>query len=145
MKKTQDFPAQPYLFEDMAFQLFQGDALRAGGKCVVDKLLKLRRSLEGAEHLFVTQINDCISNIRSITRMSDHQREEAILWSIERSGATTYTEIAEDTRLAVSVVKEIVAELQERGRLARPRKHVVGSDRPNYMFKSTRAGIPEAG
>lgn len=120
------------------------DALRASAKAVIDKQLKLRRSLVGTEEIWLDEINRSIESIRSLSRLTDNQREELVLYSIERQGATTFDEIAGDTRLHVSVVKEIVAKLQADGRLRRPKKHVPLSGRSYHMFKSERQAIPEA-
>ena len=81
----------------------------AAAKAVIDKLLKVRRSLSPAEERFaLPKINFLIEEFRSLIRATPIQREEMVLYSIERSGATTETEISEDTRLHRTVVKDLV-------------------------------------
>jgi hypothetical protein len=140
-------PHQPWLFPDIALadSFVSDDDLRLAAKAVIDKELKVRRSLAGPELLFVDELNKLIEHIRSLSRLSDTQREELVLYSIERQGATTFDEIAGDTRLHVSVVKEIVEKLKTDGRLTTPKKYIPGSDRSYPMFKSSRQAIPEAG
>lgn len=117
----------------------------AAGKAVIDKLLKLRRSLSADEQRFgLPKVNQLIEELRSLIRATPSQREEMVLYAIERSGATTETEIAEDTRLHRCVVNEMVAALINRGVLYRVSRTVIGSDRPQFAIKSNRAKLPEA-
>jgi hypothetical protein len=138
--------SQPWLFPDIALAdtFVSDDDLRGSAKSVIDKLLKVRRSFLGTEEIWTDELNKAIELIRSLSRLSDNQREEAVLYSIERQGATTFDEIAGDTHLHVSVVKEIVEKLKTAGRLRTPKKYIPGSDRPYQMFKSSRLAIPEA-
>jgi hypothetical protein len=85
------------------------------------------------------KVNQLIEELRSLIRATPNQREEMVLYSIERSGATTETEIAEDTRLHRCVVNELVAALINRGILYRVSRTVIGSDRPQFAIKSNRA------
>ncbi len=118
----------------------------AVSKSVIDKILKVRRSLSAAEQEFaLPKINLLIEELRSMVRMTPTQREEQVLYSIERQGATTETEIAEDTRLHRSKVREIIESLVQKNILYLVRKTVVGSDRPQFAIKSRRLETPEAG
>jgi hypothetical protein len=117
----------------------------AAAKSVIDKLLKMRRSFTADEQRFgLPRVNQLIEELRSLIRATPNQREEMVLYSIERSGATTETEIAEDTRLHRCVVNELVAALINRGILYRVSRTVIGSDRPQFAIKSNRAKLPEA-
>lgn len=134
---------QPWLFPELNIPI-PLENKREAGKRIVEKLHRLRRSLDIGELEFIAQVNGCIDQIRSLTKLTDTQREEVVLYSIEKQGATTFTEIAEDTRLHVSVVKQIVISLKSQGRLRQPRKYIPGSGKPNYITKSVRADTPEA-
>ena len=117
----------------------------AAGKAVIDKLLKVRRSLSPAEERFaLPKINFLIEEFRSLIRATPIQREEMVLYSIERSGATTETEISEDTRLHRTVVKDLVQSLIDKGILYKVSRLVPGSGRPQFAIKSNRVKSPEA-
>lgn len=117
----------------------------AAGKAVIDKLLKVRRSLSPAEERFaLPKINFLIEEFRSLIRATPTQREEMVLYSIERSGATTETEISEDTRLHRTVVKDLVQSLIDKGILYKVSRLVPGSGRPQFAIKSNRNKLPEA-
>lgn len=117
----------------------------AAGKAVIDKLLKVRRSLSPAEERFaLPKINFLIEEFRSLIRATPTQREEMVLYSIERSGATTETEISEDTRLHRTVVKDLVQSLIDKGILYKVSRLVPGSGRPQFAIKSNRVKSPEA-
>lgn len=117
---------------------------RQAGKALVQKLLKTRRTLSNAESEFLPQLNELIEKIRAVARFTDHQREELVLYAIERSGATTINEIAEDARLTRDVVKEILIDLGKRSLVYQTRRYVPGSDRPQFAIKSRRVAVPEA-
>lgn len=122
---------------------FGEDTQKRAAKTTVDKLLKVRRTLNPHETVFTTQINDCIERIRSISRLSDNQREEVVLYSIEVQGATTLVEIAEDCRLDKRIVVEILQGLVGRREVYQVSRLVVGSDRPQFMYKSARMKVGE--
>ena len=117
----------------------------AAAKSAIDKLLKVRRSLSASEQAFcLPRVNLLIEELRSLTRATPTQREEMVLYAIERSGCTTETEISEDTRLHRSVVNDIVKSLIEKNILYRVSRTVIGSGRPQFALKSRRAKLPEA-
>lgn len=135
--------SQPYLF-DMGYP----DPAKANAdreyKRAIDAILKARRELLSfGQERGLTQINTCLEALRSISRLSDTQSEELILFAVERQGATTLTEIAEDSRLAPAVVKIIAKELIERNILYLVPKFIPGSDRQYFMYKSNRVKTPE--
>jgi len=133
---------QTSLFEIVAEPVPVEDA---AGKAVIDKLLKVRRSLSPAEERFaLPKINFLIEEFRSLIRATPTQREEMVLYSIERSGATTETEISEDTRLHRTVVKDLVQSLIDKGILYKVSRLVPGSGRPQFAIKSNRVKSPEA-
>ncbi len=133
---------QTSLFEIVAEPVPVEDA---AGKAVIDKLLKVRRSLSPAEERFaLPKINFLIEEFRSLIRATPTQREEMVLYSIERSGATTETEISEDTRLHRTVVKDLVQSLIDKGILYKVSRLVPGSGRPQFAIKSNRNKLPEA-
>lgn len=114
-------------------------------KSLIDKLLKVRRSLSPDEQRFgLPKVNLLIEELRSLSRATPTQREEMVLYSVERQGATTETEIAEDTRLHKAVVKELVASLVQKGVLYIVSRTVIGSGRPQFAIKSNRVKSPEA-
>jgi len=117
---------------------------RQAGKSLVQKLLKVRRSLDNTELEYLPELNTLIDKLRQVTKYSDHQREELVLYAIERSGATTVNEIAEDTKFTGDTVKEILHELHARNLVYQVRKYIPGSDRPNFAIKSRRVKVPEA-
>ena len=117
----------------------------AAAKAVIEKLLKVRRSLSPDEERFgLPKINFLIEEFRSLIRATPTQREEMVLYSIERSGATTETEISEDTRLHRTVVKDLVQSLVDKGILYKVSRLVPGSGRPQFAIKSKRIQLPEA-
>lgn len=117
----------------------------AAAKAVIEKLLKVRRSLSPDEERFgLPKINFLIEEFRSLIRATPTQREEMVLYSIERSGATTETEISEDTRLHRTVVKDLVQSLIDKGILYKVSRLVPGSGRPQFAIKSNRVKSPEA-
>lgn len=117
----------------------------AAAKSLIDKLLKVRRNLTNEEQKFgLLKLNSLIEEYRSLIRATPSQREEMVLYSIERQGAVTENEITGDTRLHPCVVKEVVAALMMRGILYRVPRTVIGSDRPQFALKSTRLKTPEA-
>jgi DNA-binding MarR family transcriptional regulator len=136
-------PVQPWLFEmgepDPAKLNADREYRRA-----IDAVLKARRELLSfAQERGIPQINMCLEALRSISRLSDSQSEEIILHAIERQGATTLTEIAEDSRLAPAVVKVLVKNLLEKNILYLVPKFIPGSDRQYFMYKSNRVKTPE--
>lgn len=121
------------------------DKLQSAGKTMVDRLLKVRRSLSTEEQLIgLPRLNLLIEELRSLTRATPTQREEMVLYAVERQGATTATEIAEDTRLHPLMVKEILDSLYKKNLLYKVKKTVIGSGRQNYAIKSHRVKLPEA-
>lgn len=119
------------------------DATRRAGQSLVTKLLKVRQSLAGDESLYRAHVNACIDTIRGFSEFSDTKREELVLYAIERQGATTPTEIAEDTRLDPEIIKGILIDLHARGIVYQVKKYIPGSGRPWTMLKSRRAQTPE--
>lgn len=139
-----DMNKAPYLF-DMDVQADEPNGNGHAAKSVIDKLLKVRRSLTPEEQRFgLPKVNLLIEEFRSLVRATPTQLEEMILYAVERQGATTETEIAEDTRLHRSVVKEIVDGLIDAGSLYKVSRTVIGSGRPQFAIKSNRAKLPEA-
>jgi len=136
----------PFLFEDQSPVLVDSSISdEAAGKSLIDKLLKLRRNLTDDEQRFgLVELNTLIERYRSLIRATPNQREEMVLYAIERQGATTVTEISEDTRLHKCVVKELVASMIDRRILYRTARTVIGADRPQFAIKSNRAKTPEA-
>ncbi len=121
------------------------DTSAAAAKAVIDKLLKVRRSLSAPEQEFgLPKINLLIEELRSLVRATPSQREEMVLYSVERQGAVSETEIAGDTKLHRKVVEQIVADLIEKQILYKVRRLVPGSDRPQFAIKSNRVKLPEA-
>jgi len=140
-----NLPYQPWLFPAMvAVVPFAEYDRRQAGKSLVQKLLKVRRSLDNTELEYLPELNTLIDKLRQVTKYSDHQREELVLYAIERSGATTVNEIAEDTKFTGDTVKEILHELHARNLVYQVRKYIPGSDRPNFAIKSRRVKVPEA-
>lgn len=120
------------------------DDMRHASKSLVKKLYDLRRGLDPTEQLYVAQINSCIEAIRDLSRYTDSKREELVLYAIEKSQATTPTEIAEDTRLDLSIVKNILQDLHARDIVYQVRRYIPGSDRQYFILKSRRVENVEA-
>lgn len=119
-------------------------AIRKAGKSLQTKLIKIRQSLGPNEALFLAHINECLEAVRAYSRFSDTQREELVLWAIEKSQATNVTEISEDTRLDPSIVKEILKDLHARDIVYQVKRYIPGSDRQYYLLKSRRVQNVEA-
>jgi hypothetical protein len=121
------------------------DESDAAGKALIDRLLKVRRSLSPSEQRFgLPKLNLLIEEFRSLIRATPTQREEMILYAVEVQGATTETEISEDTRLHRDVVRDIVQSLYDKDLLYRVSRLVPGSGRPQFAIKSRRLNTPEA-
>lgn len=132
------------LFETQETVVNEND-LDVAGKAVIDRLLKVRRSLSPQEQRFgLPRLNLLIEELRSLIRSSPTQREEMVLYAVEKQGATTETEISEDTRLHRDVVRELVQSLYDKDMLYKVSRHVPGSGRPQFAIKSRRLNIPEA-
>jgi hypothetical protein len=120
------------------------DQRRKAGKKLVEKLLTIRRGLdEIQEQEFYSHLDALIQVIRACSELTDSQREELILHSIEVQGACTPVEMAEDTRLLKPTVMRLLKGLENRGEVYKVRRLVPGSDRPQFIYKSKRAGVPE--
>lgn len=128
-----------------SFGLFSDDERRNAGKRVVQKLLQVRRQLSAVESTeYYAEISELIDRIRRKTSVSNQKREELVLYSIEQSGACTPSEIAEDTKIPRNIVDEIIHSLAMRQVIYQTRRYVPGSDRPQFMIKSSRSKTPEA-
>lgn len=137
--------AEPMTLFEVETEIETKTSDEAAAKSLIDKLLKVRRSLTPDEERFgQPRINLLIEEFRSLVRMTPTQREETVLYSIERQGATTETEIAEDTRLHRAIVKQLVESLIDKGILYKVSRTVIGSDRPQFAIKSRRVQSPEA-
>lgn len=155
MRSTSDHSQDPALFE-----LFAGDNAgnnvaaaapelagrsprETAGKKLLRKLLEIRLALDATQKQeFGADLQACIEAVRAKIRLTDGQRIEAILYSIEHQGAATRVEIAEDTRLDQTIVKTIVEGLLADGTLFETARHVPGSDRQYYILKSIRQNVP---
>ena len=138
--------SQNFLFFEMA--LISSPKISArekSAKRAIDKLLKLRRELAADDNEHLTVISDAVNKIRSELKATDSQIEEKILYAIEMQGAGTLTEIADDCRMDKKAVKNIVEELQARQIIKIVRRVVPGADKPQYLIKSVRMKLPEAG
>jgi len=142
LSQAQDL-TQPFLFD-----MGEPDPIRAAAdreyRRAIDAILKARRFLAGlGQERGITQINACLESLRSISRFTDTQMQELVLLSIEQQGATTISEICEDSRLAPVVVKPILKLLLEQQMLYQVPRFIPGSDRQYFMYKSSRARTPE--
>ena len=135
-------PEQPWLFEEMAGGPGVLSPTDKRYKRAVDILLRARREL-GEQVEGLIEITACIDAVKAKSRLSGTQREELILYAIEKQGATTVTEISEDIRIAPSIVKQLVEAMITGGTLYAVRKYIPGSDRQYYMLKSSRLRTPE--
>jgi predicted transcriptional regulator len=117
---------------------------QSAGKQLVNDLLKIRLKLDPKQSEYYEDLNELIDRIRAKSQLTDSQREERILYSVEKQQAGTRQEIAGDTKLPSSVVKTIVADLMDRGILYEVPRCVPGSGRQYYLIKSHRQNIPEA-
>jgi DNA-binding MarR family transcriptional regulator len=132
----------PTLFDDQ--QVTSPEVATIAGKTLIDRLLKLRRNLSiDEQHLGLGPLNALIDDLRARVRATPSQREEMVLYAIERQGATTRTEISEDTRIHREIVDQLVEEMVAKDLLYIVPRHVPGSDRPQFAIKSRRAASPE--
>ena len=111
---------------------------------MIGDVILLRRDLAPELEEYRPLFNTFIEDLRALSRLSGSQLEEQILYSIEKQGATTVTEISEDLRMAPEKIKAKVEEMMDRGDLYKVKKYIPGSDRAWYMIKSRRQNIPEA-
>ncbi len=103
---------QPNFFEPESKSPDEKARMNAG-KCVVRRLLTIRRELLAADDReYIHFLNDAIKAIRSEANYSAAQIEKIILNSVEKNKASTFEEIADDTRLSIEAVKQIVHRLE---------------------------------
>lgn len=132
----------PTLFDDQPAE--SPETASTAGKTLIDRLLKVRRSMTLEEQrLGLPRLNLLIEELRSLVRATPNQREEMVLYAIERQGATTPTEISEDTRIHRDLVDELLKSMLDKNLVYRVRRHVPGSDRPQFAIKSRRTPSPE--
>lgn len=134
-------PVQPFLID----VLCPGETVdrRRKAKRVVDRLLKVRRNLKNGEHEFYNTITRACDEIRAYAKLTDTQREELVLYSIEKQMASTPTEIADDTKLNLDLVKQILDKLYDDGKVYFPNRYVPLSGRQWTIIKSKRVKTPE--
>lgn len=133
-------PFQPDLF-DTAASPPPPDETRRKGVSVIKKLGRLKRGLVCGETAYSQYIDKCAEQIRSVSRLSEHQRETLILHVIERCGAQSFIEILEDTRIDAPSVKAILQQLIDREILFKT-KRAGGAfgGRVQFIYKSRRVG-----
>ena len=122
------------------------DSLRStkrGIERLIERLYAVRRQMRQDEGPFRPILENCIAELRDLKRQNDPQIEQRILLAIECSGAATPNEIADDLRLSIAFTNSKIDDMLTRGTLKLVRRFVPGSDRPQYLLKSTRQGTPE--
>lgn len=143
-KKLKISNYQAWLFPEMVAPHIPDQDLQKSGKRTIDRLLKVRREMVAGEEAFIPSVNFAVERIRELSRLSDTQREELILWSVEKSMATSIGEISEDTKIDAASVKEMVNNLVKRNILYYANRLIPGSGRQYYLIKSNRVKTPEA-
>ena len=139
------FSIQPNLFEWLMPNPSAADEIRRKGSSVIRKARRLQSDLRGAEAAYSIFFDDLCAKVRSVSKLSDYQRERLVLIAIEQCGASSVAEIVEDTRIDKGSVSKIIVELGRQGILYRAKKR--GSDsggKPVWIIKSRRVKSPEA-
>ena len=103
---------QPNLFYQPETKPFDEQAKRDAGKRVTNRLLTVRQQLQAADNLvWVPLLNDAINAVCAESLNTNEQQEQRVLNSIEKIHANTFEEIADDTRLPIKLIKQIVYHL----------------------------------
>jgi hypothetical protein len=107
----------------------------ADGMDIVQKLSLIRKELTPSQKIFDIHLQRCVRDIRHSATLTDEQREEVILSTVEKSCAHSIQEISEDSRLAESEVKTIVHCLVNKEILEeKPRLTIGGSSNQTLIF-----------
>lgn len=105
------------------------------GMDIVRKINAIRQGLTESQKIFDPFLAACVREIKHNCTLTDEQREEIVLFSIEESHAHTVQEIAEDCKLVESEVKALVEILSQRETLASlSRLNIGGSARQTLIF-----------
>ena len=141
----QETISQPYLFPELERSRVKRSTLERvrerDARVALRALYRLRNRLD--ENAFEPVIKAAIDEIRIGYRAEEKKFREKILFSIERQGATTATEVSGDTRIKKKHVEQVLADLEDEGILYRVPKFIPGSDRQYYMWKSNRTDSGE--
>lgn len=114
-----------------------------GLKSLVNKLYSVRRELNESEKAGLDILNKAIEDVRILSNSSGTKIEEKILYSIERQGCFTLTEVAETVKLPKDITKEILKTLLGKKLIRKVPRYVPGSDRQYYGIKSNRVDLGE--
>lgn len=137
-------PFQPSLFgDDLALLDAAEETKRRAAKSTVEKLRKLRRSLETAETVFSPYLDDCILAIRCFARQSENQLREIVLYSIEVQGAGTLSEIAEECKMQKGFTQNLLNAMIGDDDIYTVPRFSVGLEKPLIIYKSSRRRTPE--
>ena len=120
---------------------------RKEGSRIAARLYRIRREslAEGAGPEIVAALDKGIKEIRFLSRLTNSQMEELVLYAVEKLGCCTAREISENIRLDLESVKTIVEDLKEKNLLYEIKRYVPLSGRQYFALKSARVHTPEAG
>lgn len=120
---------------------------RKEGSRIAARLCRIRREslAEGAGPEIVAALDKGIKEIRFLSRLTNSQMEELVLYAVEKLGCCTAREISENIRLDLESVKAIVEDLKDKNLLYEIERYVPKSGRQYFALKSTRVYTPEAG
>ncbi len=145
LDRVQKAISQPYLFPELEQSRVKRSTLEKvrerDARVALRALYRLRNRL--GENAFEPVIKAAIDEIRIVYRAEEEKFREKILFSVERQGATTATEISGDTRIGKKHVEQVLVELEKEEVLYRVPKFIPGSDRQYYMWKSNRTDSGE--
>lgn len=133
----------PLFFELTLMRPAPTRKVQRGLKSLTNKLYAVRRNLTEDEKAGIEALNAAIEYIRILSNSSDSKIEERILYSIERQGCSTVTEISELVKLPKDVCKQFLRSLLEKKLIRKVPRYVPGSDRQWFIIKSNRLDIGE--
>lgn len=91
------------------------------------------------------ELDKIIKIARAFTNATPTQIEGRILYAVEKQAAWTITEIVEETGLSREIIINNLKILLNKSLVVKVRRFIPGSDKPNFLFKSTRQNIGEMG
>jgi len=129
---------QPFLFEDFEI-LPDAPSAESAGKRLVSKINKFRRSLSPSEREFDHYLARTVRDIKSVSSLDNEKQLELVLTCIETC-CHTWAEIEEQSHFTALKVRELLAELNERGLIFGRKRHTIGGSANQQLIYSKRKG-----
>lgn len=132
---------QKTLFDDLDIDIEITQTTPArynAGRGLVQKLTRLRRKLPDDQREFDFLLAVAIREIKYQMSLSDEKRRELVLFCIEEQHAHTWGEIADDSRLSQSIVRDILSQLEQENLIRTVERYTVGGSANQTLIFSNR-------